>query len=127
MKELFLLIAYCLMAGAAIAAPAMQPRPQTETEISHLLEFVQASNCEFNRNDTWHNGKDARLHLEMKYDALASRGMISTPEDFIEKGASKSSFSGRKYQIRCQDGKTVSSNQWLTEELQRYRLSSSKK
>ena len=108
------------LSGACGAAPL--PQPQTETEVTHLLEFVQTSPCQFNRNDTWHNGKDARLHLEMKYDSLASRGAISKAEDFIDKAASKSSLSGRNYQIRCQDGKIISSAQWLSEELRRYRI-----
>ena len=107
------------LSGGAYAAPP--PRPQTETEVTYLLEFVQASACQFNRNDTWYNGKDARLHLEMKYDSLVSKGSITKAEDFIDKAASKSSLSGRNYQIRCQDGKTISSAPWFTDELKRYR------
>ena len=121
LKRLFLVATVLSsLSGAVCAAPL--PQPQTETEVTHLLEFVQASACQFNRNDTWYNGKDARLHLEMKYDSLASRGAISKAEDFIDKAASKSSLSGRNYQIRCQDGKTISSAQWLAEELKRYRI-----
>lgn len=121
LKRLFMIATVLSsLSGAACAAPL--PQPQTETEVTHLLEFVQASPCQFNRNDTWYSGKDARLHLEMKYDSLASRGSISKAEDFIDKAASKSSLSGRNYQIRCQDGKTISSAQWLSEELRRYRI-----
>jgi hypothetical protein len=109
-----------------MAAPTPQPPPQTETEVAHLLDFVRDSPCQFNRNDTWHDGKEARQHLEMKYDALASRGMIGKAEDFIDRAASKSSLSGQKYQIRCEDGKTISSGQWLSEELKRYRLDKNK-
>lgn len=127
MKKLFLFATFLLLlAGAVMAAPTPQPPPQTETEVAHLLDFVRDSPCQFNRNDTWHDGKDARQHLEMKYDALASRGMIGKAEDFIDRAASKSSFSGQKYQIRCADGKTVSSAQWLSDELKRYRMDKSK-
>lgn len=120
MKKLFVITTVLSsLSGGAYAAPP--PQPQTETEVTYLLEFVQASACQFNRNDTWYNGKDARLHLEMKYDSLVSKGSIIRAEDFIDKAASKSSLSGRNYQIRCQDGKTISSAQWFTDELKRYR------
>ena len=120
MKRLLLFSTYLLLlSGAAIAAPALQP--QTKAEIMHLLEFVQQSACQFNRNNTWYNGKDARLHLEKKYDYLVQRRLIGKAEDFIERAASQSSVSGRGYQIRCRDGKTIASAQWLSEELQRYR------
>jgi hypothetical protein len=122
MKKLFLFATFLsLLAGAVLAAPTPQPPPQTETEVAHLLDFVRDSACQFNRNDTWHDGKAARQHLEMKYDALASQGMIGKAEDFIDKAASKSSLSGQKYQIRCQDGKSIPSAQWLSDELKRYR------
>jgi hypothetical protein len=128
MKNLCLIAIYSfLLSGAVIAAPVPQPRPQTETEVAHLLDFVRESTCQFNRNDTWYDGKDARQHLEMKYDALAMKGMIGKAEDFIDKAASKSSLSGKDYQIRCQDGKTISSAQWLSDELMRFRKQTSGK
>ena len=114
-----------LLSGAVIAAPA-EPS-QTETEIVHLLDFVEQSDCQFNRNDNWYNGKQARLHLENKYDFLVMRGVIGKAEDSIAKAASKSSLSGRPYRIRCVDEKTVSSAQWLTGELQRFRKHRNKK
>ena len=119
---LFLIPTFLLaLALPLIAAPAVPPPPETQTEVMHLLKFVQESDCQFNRNNTWHAGKDARLHLEMKYEYLAKRGVVEKAEDFIEKGASESSLSGKPYQIRCVDGKTLPSAQWLSEELRRYR------
>lgn len=116
---LFLIPTFLLaLAFPVIAAP---PPTETQTEVMHLLKFVQESDCQFNRNNTWHVGKDARLHLEMKYEYLAKRGAVEKAEDFIEKGASESSLSGKPYQIRCVDGKTLPSAQWLSEELRRYR------
>ena len=114
-----LAISLCMLSGLAVAATA--PARQVKNEIMHLLEFVQRSPCEFNRNGTWSSGHDARLHLEMKYSHLAKRGLISKAEDFIANAATQSSISGHPYQIRCQDGKNISSSSWLTEELQRYR------
>ena len=122
MKKLFLLSTYLLLlSGGVVSATAPQPQPQAQAEIMHLLEFVQQSACQFNRNNTWYNGKDARLHLKKKYDYLVKRGVIGKAEDFIEKAASQRSVSGRAYQIRCRDGKIISSAQWFTEELQQNR------
>ena len=56
----------------------------------------------------------------MNYAYLTKRRLIDKTEDFIEKAASKSSFSDRAYQIKCRDGKTISSAKWLADELQRY-------
>ena len=46
---------------------------------------------------------------------------INTTEDFIEDVATKSSFSGQLYQVRCNDDAALSSSQWLREELARLR------
>jgi len=70
-------------------------------EIEYLLSYIASSDCIFIRNGTEHQPKEAREHLEMKYNHVRSR--IATAEDFVNKVASKSSFSRRKYQIRCGD------------------------
>ena len=74
-----------------------QPLTQTQTEVVHQLEFVQDADCQFDRNGTFYNGKDARADLEMKYQYLSLRKSIDNAEDFIEKAATKSSFSGKPY------------------------------
>ena len=128
MKKMFCRwLCLLLLSGFAMAARAAPPPAETQTDVMHLLKFVQESDCQFNRNNTWHSGKDARPHLEMKYDYLAKRGAVEKAEDFIEKGASGSSFSGKPYQIRCADGKTIPSAQWLSEELRRFRTGQVKK
>lgn len=128
MKKMFCRwLCLLLLSGFAMAARAAPPPAETQTDVMHLLKFVQESDCQFNRNNTWHSGKDARPHLEMKYDYLAKRGAVKKAEDFIEKGASESSFSGKPYQIRCADGKIIPSAQWLSEELRRYRTGNVKK
>ena len=67
------------------------------------------------------HGKEARAHLETKYDYFVKRNAISSAEDFITKAATKSSLSGREYHIRCPNGKALTSAHWLSAELQRYR------
>ena len=88
------------------------------TEISHLLNFVENSECRFERNGTTYTSPEAREHIEMKYRHIRDR--VQTAEDFIEYAASKSSMSGTKYSVTC-DGLTQSSASWLLQELNGYR------
>ncbi len=89
-------------------------------EIEYLLYFVGGSDCIFIRNGGEYQAKEAREHLEMKYNHVKRR--IKTAEDFIDKIASKSSLSGRQYEVRC-DGVKFQTSQWLREALASYRVS----
>ena len=111
-----LLLGLAVMLAAPAAPPAM-----AEAEITHLLESVGQSGCDFYRNGSWHDPRSAEEHLRAKYEYLESRDKIITAEDFIEKAATESSLSGRPYLVRCSDGKVVTSNRWLHEALARYR------
>lgn len=87
-------------------------------EIQHLLRFVESSGCVFERNGTVYDSKEARSHIERKYDYIESR--VDETEEFIKYAATKSSMSGRKYQVTC-SGKQQTSAEWLHDELSRYR------
>jgi hypothetical protein len=52
---------------------------------------------------------------------LVARNLILTADDFIELAATKSSFSGIKYQVKCPGSAATSSSLWLTTELLRLR------
>ena len=93
------LLLLCLLAhaGAAYAAPP----PTAKHEILGLMDALSASSCEFQRNGTWHGRDEARKHLQRKYDYLLKKDLVDTAEQFIERAASKSSMSGRAYQVRC--------------------------
>ena len=91
-------------------------------EIEHLLNFVAKSGCTFERNGNDYDSVEARAHIQRKYDHIKNR--ISTTEDFIRYAASESSISGKKYHATC-DGQTITSGDWLSKELERYRKSSS--
>jgi len=97
------------------------PARGVQVEVDFLLGFVEESGCEFYRNGTWHTPAAARTHLREKFDFLAARGMIGTTEDFIEKAASKSSLSGKPYQVKCKGGAAMNSGPWLRGELDRFR------
>jgi len=94
----------------------------TSDEIEHLLSFVAASGCIFERNGNQYDSVEAREHIQRKYNHIKDR--VNTTEDFIRYAASESSMSGKKYNATC-NGQTITSGDWLTKELERYRQQSS--
>lgn len=110
-----LLLAACLQATAAPLPPAAR------AEVDALLARLQSSGCEFNRNGSWHSGAAAKAHLLKKLDYLEGKNLVTTAEQFIARGASSSSMSGKPYLVRCAGKAPVDSAQWLTAELQQLR------
>ncbi|MFA5083101.1 MAG: DUF5329 domain-containing protein [Hydrogenophilaceae bacterium] len=94
-----------------------EPPASVQAEVNLLLGFVAGSGCAFYRNGTWHDSKEAQTHLREKYQWLAARNLINSTEDFIERAATKSSFTGLAYRVKCNVGPTITSNQWLRDEL----------
>ena len=111
-----------LMLGLLLA-PAVRAETPTnvQLEVSFLLGYIEGSGCQFYRNGTWHNSKDAQVHLRDKYKWLMARNLINTTEDFIEKAATQSSFSSQPYAVTCNGGASMTSNKWLRAELARLR------
>ena len=111
-----------LMLGLTLAPVARaDPPTNVQIEVNFLLGYLEGSGCDFYRNGTWHDSKAAQAHLRDKYKYLAARNLFNTTEDFIEMAATKSSFSGQPYKVRCNGGATVTSNQWLRDKLARFR------
>ena len=98
-----------------------EPPTNVQIEVNFLLGYLEGSRCEFYRNGTWHDSKAAQEHLRDKYKYLVARNLIDTSEDFIERAATESSFTGQPYEVRCNGGATMKSNQWLRDELARFR------
>ena len=65
--------------------------------INHLLTFVEESNCVFIRNGKEYSSKEAAKHIKSKNENLMFD--TKTPEEFIERTASKSMLSGQPYSI----------------------------
>jgi uncharacterized protein DUF5329 len=109
----------------AAAAPAEEPKAApraketTAETIEHLLRFVADSKLTFIRNGQEHDSAAAADHMRSKYERV--RGSVTTPEDFIEKAASRSQLSGKPYLVRLPDGKETSTGPWLLEALVRHR------
>lgn len=98
-----------------------KPSKSPQEEVEHLFQYLQKSGCRFNRNGTWYSSEKAVDHLRRKYAYLVKKGIFTTAESFIDKGASASSMSGAPYQVQCDSMPPVPSGPWLRAELTRYR------
>ena len=117
--SLRILVVLALGASAAIASAASTAKAQRE--IDGLIAALGNSGCEFERNGSWHDAKTARAHLQKKYDYLRKRGMADTAESFIERGASKSSMSGKPYRVRCPGKAVDTAAHWFEQRLRTLR------
>lgn len=117
-RTLIATLAAALLSGGSAFAAAPDV---TRTEVARLLDAVEKSQCQFNRNGSWHDAKEARAHLQKKFDYLEKKKLVTSTESFIERGASTSSMSGDPYQIRCPGTAPVTSAAWLKAELARQR------
>jgi hypothetical protein len=102
------------LSAALFAAPTPEP---VKHEVAALLDRLQASGCQFERNGTWYSGKEARNHLLQKLDYLESHTSLTSTEQFINQAASQSSMSGKPYHVRCGQAAAVPSRDWLGTEL----------
>ena len=112
-----LLLPLILLAGCIATVRADMTAHE---EIRALIQAVAESGCEFNRNGSLHSAEAAAEHLELKY----SRGKryANSAEAFIDRLASKSSWSGKPYQMIC-DGEVHPAGDWLTSTLATIRSS----
>ena len=92
-----------------------------DAEIDFLLESVASSSCTFIRNGKEHGASDARDHLQMK--RRRGKRYFDSTEEFIERLASESSWTGKPYRIRCGD-EEVNAKSWFTSRLTVYRRQS---
>lgn len=84
-------------------------------DIEYLLSSVGASECVFIRNGKEHSAQAAEKHLRMKY--RRGKKWVSDVESFISRIATKSSFSGKLYHIRCGNNDEMFTSDWLREKL----------
>ena len=96
------LLALWLGANAALA--------DTDPEIQALLHSVETSGCQFQRNGALHDAADAADHLRLKYGR--GKRHVNSAEQFIDRLATESSWTGRPYTIIC-DGSEEPTGAWL--------------
>lgn len=114
----FVLRALALAGGLLLSTATPAEVDQADAEIQYLLEFVANSGCTFVRNGDAHDSVDAADHLRLKY-SNGSR-YADTAEHFIDRLASKSSWSGKTYTVTCGEV-TEPSGDWLHRALDDYR------
>jgi len=88
-------------------------------EIDFLISSVADSSCVFVRNGEEHDAAKASQHLQMK--RKRGKKYYDTTEQFIDRIASRSSWTGKDYLVRCGDGGAVTANEWFSDKLAEYR------
>ena len=116
--HLILALSLTTLSAAALAEPLP---PAAKAEVTAVLNRLEASGCEFNRNDRWYSAAQARVHLQRKLDHVESKESVKTAEGFIYLAASKSSVTGVAYQVRCRGQAPVASTAWLLRQLDEFR------
>lgn len=101
-----------------VLAPIIGAAETMNVEIDYLLETVAESDCTFIRNGKEYAAIAARDHLQMKRER--GRKYYESTEQFIDRIASKSSWSGKPYMIRCADTE-ITASEWFTRALADFR------
>jgi hypothetical protein len=85
-------------------------------KIEHLIDAVaQLSDAKFVRNGAAYDAGKAADHLRLKLREAGER--VATAEDFIRLCASRSSVSGKPYEIEFADGRRITSEAFLRAKL----------
>ena len=110
-----LFVAVMLLGNMALQAN----ESKMDAEIDFLLDTVVTSNCVFVRNGSEHKAEAARDHLQMK--RKRGKRYFDNAEEFIEKIASQSSWTGKDYLIQCGDEPQQTAKSWFAALLHKYR------
>ncbi|MBV1916253.1 MAG: DUF5329 domain-containing protein [Pseudomonadales bacterium] len=109
-----------LFCGGVTASGAASDKV-ADAEINYLIQAVGNSGCTFLRNGTEHSPKDAENHMRLKYKN--GKRWIDSAEQFIERLATKSSWTGTPYYLLCKGKEPQLSSIWMTDQLAAYRAS----
>jgi len=104
-------VAVCLL-GSAQAMTA-----EEDAKIQYLITRIETLGPEvkFVRNGTEYDAKKAADHLRLKLKKAGDH--VKTVDDFIELCATKSSVSGKPYQLKFPDGTTTELAPYLRAQL----------
>lgn len=108
-----------LLAGLLAFVPPAGAETGMDEEIDYLLQAVAASGCTFIRNGKEAEAADAVDHLQMK--RKRGKRYYSSTEEFIDRIASSSSWSGKPYLIACGDADPAPIRDWYLEALDEFR------
>lgn len=110
----FLALILLAIPGSAHARDAKE-----DVRIGHLISSVEKlEGAAFIRNGTEYDPKSAAAHLRMKLGKAGDR--VKTATDFIDGIASKSSVTGKPYQIRKKDGSVTDARPYFYTRLREY-------
>ncbi|WP_230404689.1 MULTISPECIES: DUF5329 domain-containing protein [Undibacterium] len=115
----YTLIVSIFMPFTSASAAEMSAASRVEVEV--LLNHLSNSGCQFNRNGTWYSAQEAKAHLSKKLDYVVEKKLATTAEQFIDAAASKSSMSGKAYQVKCGNDAAQESALWLQAALREIR------
>ena len=110
-----------LVSFASTAAPATELPAAARSEIDARLHALGSSGCEFLRNGDWYDAATAERHLARKFEAIDRKHLLASADQFIDIAASRSSMSGKTYQVRCPGGTPEPSADWLARKLAQIR------
>ncbi len=117
MKRYFTLLLFAL----CFALPLQAREAREQLKINYLISSIEKlQGAVFIRNGTEYNGTKAAEHLREKLDYAGEK--IKTANQFIDKCATASWLSKRKYQIRFSDGHTQDSAVFLRKKLNEFDL-----
>ena len=103
-----------MASGVALAAPP----PMEQARIDRLIHHVELQNgLVFIRNGREYSCEQAAKFLRGKMESMGKE--VSTAREFIERIATRSSTSGKPYQIRLANGTLLPAGQYLIDELKR--------
>ena len=108
----FIAFVLLFVMGATSAYAASQGE---QGKIQSLLASLETPGITFVRNGESHDGAWARKHLEEKLTEMGDK--VKTADDFITKVGTGSSHSGKPYEIKTSDGKTVAAADWFKSHL----------
>ena len=115
------LAAFLLIALLAGVQPVVAG-PVEDQEIQYLISSVQSlQGVTFLRNGASFDAASAAAHLRVKLRNAGSH--VRNAEDFIRLCASTSSMSGKPYELRFSDGRTVTTEAYFRGKLVEYRKS----
>ena len=111
---------FVAIAGLVLGSlTALADESNMDSEIDYLLDTVVSSDCVFIRNGSEHEAEAARDHLQMK--RKRGKRYFSSAEEFIEKIASKSSWTGKDYLIQCGSEPQQKAQAWFMSVLNLFR------
>ena len=118
MNRRHLLAATVVLGGCVGLLAVAAPPPAEQARIDKLISYVEAQRgMIFIRNGKEYSCEQAAKFLRGKLESMGKE--VVSARDFIDRIATKSSMSGKPYEIRLADGTVVLAGRYLHDELKR--------